>query len=92
MPGEVSQVLGRDLSTVARHYNRLDGEEDAPKLGRPPALAPKQEEQIVKTASSITHYCCYYYYYDHDYYHYNYNNIYYSGQKSSLGPPAGRPG
>ena len=32
MPTDVSQTLGRDLSTVARHYNRWENEEESPVL------------------------------------------------------------
>ena len=32
MPIDVSQTLGRDLSTVARHYNRWEIEEESPVL------------------------------------------------------------
>ena len=53
MPSDVSQTLGRDLSTVARHYTRWENEEEAPVLGRPPALSGKQEEQVAKTTESM---------------------------------------
>ena len=30
MPIDVSQTVGRELSTVARHYNRWENEEESP--------------------------------------------------------------
>ena len=41
---EVAKSLGRDTSTTARHYQRWDNDEEAPKVGRPLALTPEQEE------------------------------------------------
>ncbi len=49
-PTEVAEWLERDLPATDRRLKRLDDGSSAPKVGRPPALTPEQEEKVVKKA------------------------------------------
>ena len=50
---QVADALSRDLSSVDRHFKRLDAGDAAPKKGRPNSLTTEQEKQVVKTAEEL---------------------------------------
>ena len=53
-PQEVTNVLGRDLSSVARHFKRLDAARiDVKPVGRPPALTETEVDLLVKRSEQM---------------------------------------
>lgn len=55
-PTQVAELMGRDLSTVNRHFKRNSGELPVSKrsVGHPPSLTPKQIDRLVKTTEQMT--------------------------------------
>jgi hypothetical protein len=54
-PSKVAELLGRDLSSVNRHFNRnmLPPKKLPKPVGRPPALTEKQNDRVVDTAERL---------------------------------------
>jgi hypothetical protein len=54
-PSKVAELLGRDLSSVNRHFNRnmLPPKKLPKPVGRPPALTEKQIDRVVDTAERL---------------------------------------
>jgi len=55
-PSKVAELLGRDLSSVNRHFKRnmLPPKKLPKPVGRPPALTEKQIDRVVDTAESLS--------------------------------------
>jgi IS30 family transposase len=54
-PSKVAELLGRDLSSVNRHFNRnmLPPKKLPKPVGRPPARTEKQNDRVVDTAERL---------------------------------------
>ena len=54
-PSEVAEMMGRDLSTVVRHFNKTKGKANKSRegAGRPRALTERQVDRIVRTTHEM---------------------------------------
>ena len=53
-PSEIAELLGRDVSSVARRVRRLSVGAAPPKVGRPAALTAAQIERLLVLANEMT--------------------------------------